>query len=126
LQGIDMNDDNVTPLPCAAALPENPLAFAPRTHLDWCRHEAVLIDVHTRSIRCAEVKCGAVLDPFDFLVSNARTVSSAWSNYHEMQRRVSELAERVHELKKEEQRLRAMVKRLQDKTGAVMSMRGKE
>jgi hypothetical protein len=126
LQAIDiMTTDNVTALPGTSALPENPMAFTPERP-GYCSHDAILIDTHTRTIRCAEVNCGAMLDPFNFLCSNARTISSAWSSYREVTRRANEIAERVHELKKEEARLRAMVKRLQEKSGAVLSVRAKD
>lgn len=120
-----MSDDNVTALPGAAGLPENPLQVAPRP-LHWCSHPAVIIDEHTRSIRCADVKCGAVLDAFDYLRANAHTIQRAWDSHRQVMRQANEVAERVHHLKKEEQRLRAMVKRLQEKTGAVIAVRGKE
>lgn len=116
--------DNVTQFPGAEALPENPLQLAPRPP-GWCRHDSVLLDEHTRTVRCADPKCGAVLDPFDFLRSNARTIQSAWSAYAQTMRQANEVAERVHALKKEEQRLRAMVKRLQDKSGSVVNVRGR-
>lgn len=120
-----MSEGNVTPLPGATGLPENPLQVAPRQR-DWCSHDTVLLDAHDRSVKCANLKCGAILDPFNFLLSNAHTIEAAWRNYREASRQAHEVAERVHQLKKEEQRLRAMVKRLQDKTGAVLAVRGKE
>jgi hypothetical protein len=117
-----MTDTIVRPFPTALGLPENPLQVAP-PHTDWCRHEAVVVDPHQRTIVCADPKCGAVLDAFDFLHMNARTVQSAWQRYREVMRQANEIAERVTVLKREEQRLRAMVKRLQDKTGSVLSVR---
>lgn len=55
-----------------------------------------------------------VLGP-NFLVSNGLTIQRAWSAHKEAMRQANDVAERVSVLKKEEQRLRAMVKRLQDK-----------
>lgn len=118
-------NDNVTPFPGGAELPENPLQIAPR-HLHWCTHSAIVLDPHTRSVQCADLKCGAVLDPFDYLMGNARTLQTAWSNYRDASREAAEVAERVSVLKKEEQRLRAMVKRLQEKSGAVINVRAKD
>ena len=118
-------NDNVTPFPGAAELPENPLEIAPRP-LYWCSHGAVVLDGHMRSVHCADLKCGAVLDAFDYLLNNANTLQRAWSNYREVTRQATEVAERVTVLKKEEQRLRAMVKRLQDKSGAVVNVRAKD
>jgi hypothetical protein len=114
--------DNVTAFPGAPGLPDNPMQIAPR-HPGWCRHDAVILDEHTRTIQCADPKCGAVLDPFSFLKQQAHTISNAWSAYSHAMRQANEVANRVMVLKREEQRLRAMVKRLQDKTGAVIVTR---
>jgi hypothetical protein len=118
-----MTTDNITPLPGAAGLPDNPLRIAPR-HPEYCDHSSVLLDAHTRSVQCANLKCGATLDAFDYLLKNARSIQSAWDCYRQVTRQANEVAERVHALKREEARLRAMVKRLQEKTGAVLTVRG--
>ena len=117
-------NDNVTKLPGAQALPENPMELAPR-HPGWCRHDAVVLDEHTRTVTCANTQCGAVLEPFAFLASNAHTIERAWSAYKQAMRQANEVAERVAALKREEQRLRAMVKRLQEKV-PVVGIRNRE
>jgi hypothetical protein len=114
--------DNITELPHAAGLPDNPLVIAPRLP-GFCAHEAVILDEHSRTVQCA--RCNATLDAFGFLLSNARVIERAWQGHREVSRIAKEIAERVHMLKKEELRLRAMVKRLQDRTGAVLDVRGK-
>jgi len=114
--------DNITALPTATGLPDNPLAIAPR-HPGFCGHESVLLDEHSRTVQCA--KCGATLDAFGFLLGNARVIERAWMSHREVSRIAKEIAERVHVLKKEELRLRAMVNRLQEKSGAVLNVRGK-
>jgi len=116
--------DNVKQLPGATALPENPMEMAPR-RLGWCSHESVILDEHNRTVVCADPKCGAVLDPFNFLASNGNTIQRAWSAYKHAMQQANEVAERVSVLKKEEQRLRAMVKRLHEKV-PVLSTRGRE
>lgn len=118
-------NDNVKAFPGVSELPDNPMQIAPRPH-GWCRHENVMLDEHSRTVQCADVKCGATLDPFNFLLNNAQTIQSAWSRYRHVTKEASEIADRVTALKKEEQRLRAMVKRLQEKTGAVLTVRGRE
>lgn len=117
--------DNITPFPGSAEMPENLLQLAPR-HPGWCDHATLMIDGHLRTIACADPKCGAALDPFDYLHKNAQHLQRAWDNYRHASREATAAAERVSVLKKEEQRLRAMVKRLQEKSGAVVSVRGKE
>ncbi len=116
--------DNVQQFPGAQALPDNPLELAPRRP-GWCGHESVTLDEHTRTVICADPKCGATLDPFGFLVSNAHTIQRAWSAYKQAMRQANEVAERVTTLKKEEQRLRAQVKRLQEKV-PVLNTRSRE
>lgn len=103
-------------------LPENPMQIEPRP-FGFCNHENVRLSEHDREINC--VKCGATLDAFDFVRSNASTIQRAWQNHKEASRIVDELHERIGALKKEEARLRAQVKRLQDKSGEVLSVRGK-
>jgi len=114
--------DNVKAFPGACDLPENPLKIAQRRP-GFCRHDAVIIDEHTRTVLCADPKCGATLDAFDFIKTNAHTIQRAWESYRYAAAQSVEIAERVSVLKKEEQRLRAMVKRLQEKTGAVFNPR---
>ena len=118
--------DNVTQFPGAEALPENPLQMAPRPGLfSYCQHESVVLDDVRRTVQCADPKCGAVLDPFDFLKHNAQVIQRAWSAHRAVMLQANQVTERVHALKKEEQRLRAMVKRLQDKSGSVVNVRGR-
>lgn len=114
--------DNVHQLPGAKALPENPLELAP-SRPGFCGHEAVTLDEHTRTVMCADPKCGAALDPFNFLLSNARTIQRAWAAYRHANQQANEMAERVTVLKREEQRLRTQVKRLQQKV-PVLNTRG--
>jgi hypothetical protein len=119
-----MSDDTIRPFPGALGLPENPLQPAAR-HPGWCAHPTIVVDEHTRTIQCADPKCGAVLDAFDFVHKNAKHIQGAWDSHRQVMRQANEIAERLTVLKKEEQRLRAMIKRLQDKSGAVVNLGGK-
>lgn len=120
-----LNDDTIKQFPSGQRLPDNPLKIADR-HPGWCDHTSIVIDRHTRSVQCANAACSAVLDPFGYLLSNAMTIQNAWAKHREVTRQAAEVAERVSVLKKEEQRLRAMVKRLQEKTGAVVTVRTRD
>ena len=113
--------DNVVDFP-SDNLPENMMQLAPSLHL-FCSHDRIVIDMHTRTVQCAEIKCGKVLDPFNYLASNAQSIATAWNNYRETKRRADEVAGRVNLMLREEQRLRSMLKRLQDKTGAVLHVK---
>lgn len=86
-------NDNVQRFPGATALPDNPMELAPRRP-GWCNHNAVTLDEHTRTVTCADPKCGAVLDPFNFLASNAHTIQRAWSAYRQAMTQANEIAER--------------------------------
>ena len=117
-----MSDEKVVRAFPGNELPENPLQIEPRP-FGFCTHENVRLSEHDRAINC--VKCGATLDPFNFVRDNARTIQRAWQSHKEASRLVGELNERINMLKKEEKRLRVLVKRLQDKSGEVLSVRGK-
>lgn len=113
--------DKVVSFPGAEPLPENPITVtgAPT----FCDHEAITLDEHQRQVHCT--RCNAVLDAFDFLRHNARTLQRAWQNYRIVQSKASELQDRVEVLAKEHRRLAAQVKRLQEKT-APLQVRGKD
>lgn len=106
-------------------LPENPLQIEPRNSaLPYhCEHGSVRLNEHDRAIHCA--KCGAALDPFNFVLSNARTIQRAWDSYRAASKIIAELNDRIGTLKKEEKRLRAQVKRLSDKSGEILEIKGK-
>lgn len=120
-----MTDKVVRAFP-TAELPDNLLAIEPRPAgvPSFCQHEAVTLNEHDRMVNCT--RCGATLEPFNFLQSNARTIQMAWINYREASRKVGELNESIAILAKEEKRLRAQVKRLQEKTGGVLNLRSEE
>lgn len=115
-------DKVVSPFP-ARDMPENLLAIEPRNSAVpyFCTHEAVTLNAHDRTVNCA--RCNATLEPFNFLMDNARTIHMAWQNYREARTRVSDLNDSIAILAKEEKRLRAQVKRLQKKAGGVLNFR---
>lgn len=117
-----VSDEKIVHAFPTVGLPENTMVIEPRKPT-WCEHLDVRLNEHDRTIHCA--KCGAALDPFNFVLNNARTIQRAWDNHRMASAKVNELNERVNALAKEEKRLRATVKRLQDKSGAVISVRGK-
>lgn len=87
----------------------------------YCQHESVMLNEHDRVVTCS--RCGASLDAFNFLLSNARTIQMAWQNYREAKNKVGELNDRIAILAKEEKRLRAQVKRLHEKGAGVLNLR---
>ena len=119
---IDDDKTNVIVAFPQGDIPENPITVAPRPY-DFCSHETIRIDAHARVVTCG--KCKAVLDPFEYLLNNAQHLQSAWQSHHEVYRKAREIGERVHELKKEEQRLKSRVKTLENKTGDLISIKGK-
>lgn len=115
-----MSNDVIRQFP-GTELPENLMVIAPRQP-GFCQHEKVTLDEHTRTVTCA--KCGAVIDPFNFLLHNAKTIQMAWQHHRMAMHKVQEITERVDMLKREENRLRGIVKRLQSKNSAVLDVRG--
>ena len=91
---------------------ENPLKLVEHNSI-FCTHGSVRIDGHSRSIAC--VKCGANIDPFDFLEKSAKTIERAWASYKYAKKAEEEVNERIELLKKQEKNLRAQVQRLQGK-----------
>lgn len=114
-------DDKIVQFPTADGLPENPIQIVQKP--GWCQHQNINLDTHDRIVIC--VKCGATLDAFGFLYSNARLLQTAWQNHRLVNSKIAELNNRVQVLAKEEKRLRSQVKRLQEKTGSI-SVRGDE
>lgn len=106
-----MGTDNITAFPGAGDLPENLMEV--QRDRGYCQHPRILADEHTRTVNC--LACNATLDPFFFVLQQAQLISRAWENHAHCVRQANELQDRIHALKKEEQRLKAMLKRLQDK-----------
>lgn len=114
------DEDNVIHAFPTTELPDNPILIAPKPpgvpyH---CHHQEIRLDAHDRTVQCA--KCGAILDPFNFLMNQAATLQMAWANYHQVRRELSEVHDRVIHLKKEEQRIKARLKRQQEKLSTVV------
>lgn len=120
-----MAEDKVIHAFPASELPENLLTIErrPAGAPYFCNHEKISLNEHDRAVNCA--KCGATLDPFNFLLKNAMTLQMAWQNHRMASQKVAELNERVATLTKEEKRLRSQVKRLQEKAGGVIDVCGK-
>lgn len=114
-------DDVVKAFP---GLPINPLQVEPLYDHAYCGHEAIRIIRKDRAVICA--KCNRVLDPFNYLEKNAQTIQMAWESHRQVEGKVRELSERLHTMKKEEERLRAKIKRLQAKGCDTVIMRGRE
>jgi hypothetical protein len=121
-----MSDDNVVHAFPASTMPENLLAIEPRNPAVpyHCNHEKVTLNEHERVVNCAQ--CNATLDPFAFLLYNAKTIQMAWSNYREATRKVAELNESVAALTRERKRLQGQVSRLKEKPGVVLDVRGRD
>lgn len=115
-----MTDDKVVRAFPGTDLPENPLQIESRDKNApmWCGHENVRLNEHDRLVICA--KCSATLDPFNFLLKNAQTIQRAYESHRQVSKMVSDLNDRVSELKKEEGRIKSRIKRLNEKSGDVV------
>lgn len=118
-----MSDDNIVmPFPKKPEAPENLLTISDERY-SYCSHDKISLEAHTREVRCANPKCGKVFDAFDYLLMNAQHLRSAWANYAQMQRIDKELNQSIANLKAEEKRLRALLKRLNAKNTDTISTR---
>jgi hypothetical protein len=118
---LSSSDDRVVHFPTPEA-PVNPITLVPKAEVRFCSHDVIQLDEHQRQVTCAQ--CAAVLDPFEFLRTNAHVIQRAWAANDEMRRMTADITARVAALKKEETRLRAMVKRLQEKTAPIVIRKG--
>jgi len=119
-----MSDDNVIHAFKSAELPEQTLIVEkpPAGKKMYCQHGKLSIDPHERRISCAE--CGQALDPFDYLLTSAVVINRAWKDHSYVKRELCDIQDRITELKKEERRLKAQIKRHADKI-AIVDVRGK-
>lgn len=114
-----MSDDKVIhAFPNREPLPECPVDIERR--MGFCGHKEITLVEHDRSVVCA--KCGATLDPFDYLVSGAQALRYGWQAYRMVEHKHKELSQRVDDLVRERNRLTGIVKRLKDKAGAGVSL----
>jgi hypothetical protein len=94
-----------------------------RAEYNFCKHERIEADDHTRTLICHS--CGATLDPFSFVCNSAHTIQRAWENYAFTQHQAAELVARVDALKKEEARIKSRINTARSKL-PVISTRGAE
>jgi hypothetical protein len=116
-------NDNVVSLPGADPLPENLIQRVDKDPYSHCRHSRITLDEHQRTVNCRD--CGRVLDPFNFLSTQAGLLQLAWQHHDMAQRKVQELTDRIGALKKEHDSLTGKVRRLKEKM-PVVDVRGKD
>lgn len=117
--------DKVVTFPGAEPLPENLIQREddPKRYTRFCTHGRITLDEHQRLVNCAE--CGAVLDPFQFLLKQTDLLQRAWDNYRMASRKVDELNTSIGNLKTEEKRLKGRVQRAK-LAQPVIDTRGKD
>lgn len=113
---------NVRAFP-GADVPEQKL-LVERQPYNFCDHDKISLDEHRRVVKCAS--CDKVYDPFDFLHKEACRLDVAWRNYAQTRKELSELIDRVDNLKKEEARLKARIKTAKAKVEPVVFTRNRE
>ena len=120
-----MTGDKVVTFPGAEPLPENLIQRQedPKRYTRFCTHGRITLDEHQRLVNCAD--CGAVLDPFQFLLKQADLLQRAWDNYRMASRKVEELNTSISNLQTEEKRLKARVRRAKE-AQPVIDTRGKD
>lgn len=115
-----MSDDKIIQaFPARSDLPENPVTVVRES--GYCGHPAIRLIEHDRAVICA--KCGATLDPFDYLKGEAQAIRSAWDSHRMVKAKAEQLVERITVLEKEAKRLSALVRRLKAKEPAPTDFR---
>ena len=77
----------------------------------WCLHPAITIVEHDRLVICS--KCGAAIDPYEYLRSQALAIRRGWDAYRMVMHQEKQKRDQVEQLDKVRKRLAAQVKRLQ-------------
>lgn len=90
-------------------VPDCPVSFDERHHA-YCQHPAINLNTHDRLITCA--KCGATLDPFAYLVAEAKAIRCGWDSYRQVQHMITERRQQLADLDREKKRLQGQVRRL--------------
>jgi len=103
-----MSDEKVIHAFPSKELPECPVTIERR--VGYCQHQSINLIEHDRQVVCT--KCGATLDPFDYLLHEARAISYGWEKYREVIRLIEERRKQLADLDKEKKRLQGQVRRL--------------
>jgi hypothetical protein len=88
------------------------LPFKP-VHSGHCRHRPATIDVDKRILSCD--KCGANLDPFDFLAGLSHDFDLYTVPLERLKRELDATAAKLEETKRQERNAKARLKRLKAK-----------
>lgn len=110
-----MSNDKIVNFPGTEPLPANLIETNDPQRFKFCKsdHGSIMLDEHLRTVTCRD--CGKVLDPFDFLKQNARTLQRAWQNHASAKQKVSELMDRIETLNKELVSVQGKVRRAKEK-----------
>lgn len=117
-----MADDKVVAFPSAQELPECPITIE-RPKASLCTHEKITLDTHQRVVRCST--CDQVFDAFSYLLSNAISITRAWSDYRSVRQRQQEKEASIEALARAERRLKERIKRLREKVEPSIDIMGK-
>ncbi len=116
---------NVVSLNRVDDLPENPVKVDRTDGMKrYCDHPTLIIHEHDRSLQCGS--CGAALDPFDYLLKSGLRLQRAWDSHRAVSHKCREIQKGIEDLKREEKRLKASIRRCRDKAGTRIDMRKKD
>lgn len=85
-----------------------------------CYHSRkVFVDEKNRTVECAE--CGALLDPFNYLLKLANKNETAWNMKARWEKEAEEAAERLSDLERKERNTKQRLKRAREKLNGISS-----
>lgn len=116
-------DSKVVAMPGRQELPDCTITIEASNTRYRCNHDRITLDELRRVVRCTD--CQQVFDPFSYLMSNAMTITRAWSDYRSVRQRQQETQNTVEALAKEEKRLKARLKTLKDKVEPGIDIKGR-
>ena len=87
--------------------------LTPKRKTGFCRCARVFVVEQTRMLECQD--CGKVIDPFDFMMQEAKKQNSHVYQISHLKHEKEKLIDEVEDLKRQRRNLKAQVKRASSK-----------
>jgi hypothetical protein len=104
---VSDEDDNVISVDFGDKKPKPSLEIVKRA--GFCNHGSLLLHGNTRTVECK--RCGAFIDPFDALMSEAHRHTNHWYHGERLEREVAARAEELEKVKRQLKNAKAALAR---------------